>query len=321
MAAAAEPAKDNRFLKTIASCVAVALAYFVAARLGLSFAFGAKQVTAVWPPSGIALAAVIMLGLRVWPGVLAGAFFANILASEPAAVATGIAIGNTLEAVVGAWMLRRFAGFDPGFARQKDVLALMLFSAEISTAVAATGGVLSLCLGGVQSWANFPNLWLLWWLGDASGIIIVAPLLMIWIGKPVTMPFRPHQTLAEGFLLLFALSAACLVALSFSIIPGIVVFPFVVWSALRFGQYGTTLVTLVAGAIFMIGTAHGEGVFGNHSLDVNLMQLQVFMAVVGVTGLSLGTAVAARDDAEQRLEESKERIELIFQLVCGNGGY
>lgn len=307
----AEVLKENSALKTAVACAAVAAAYFAAARLGLSFAFGAEQVTAVWPPSGIALAALIMLGARVWPGVLAGAFFANILANEPAAVAVSISIGNTLEAVAGAWMLRRFAGFDQGFPRQKDVLALVLFSAEISTAIAATIGVAALCLGKVQPWGDAAQLWLLWWLGDAAGVIIVAPLFLIWAGKPLAMPFRPHQTIAEGFMMLVCLAAACVAALVLGIVPGIAVFPFVVWAALRFGPYGTTLVTLIAAGILMTGTIHGAGLFAGLSLNTSLMQLQAFMAVVGVTGLSLGTAISARNDAEHRLQESKERIDLI----------
>ncbi|MEZ0225460.1 MAG: PAS domain S-box protein [Alphaproteobacteria bacterium] len=303
---------SNSILKTAGACAVVGIGYFLAARLGLSFAFGPEQVTAVWPPSGIALAAVLMLGGRVWPGIFVGAFVANLLApKETVTVAFCISVGNTLEAVAGAWMLHRFAAFDRGFSRQKDVLALVLFSAEISTAISATIGVVALCLGRVQPWSEAVPMWLLWWLGDAAGIIIVAPLLLIWAGKRLGIPFRPHQTFAEAFLMLACLAASCLAALMLSIVPGIAVFPFVVWSALRFGQYGTTLVTLVAGAILMTGTVHGAGLFGAHSLNINLMQLQAFMAVVGVTGLSLGTAISARNEAEQRLQESKERIELI----------
>jgi two-component system, LuxR family, sensor kinase FixL len=305
------PESRSGIVHDILVCLGFAAAYFAAARLGLSFAFGAKQVTAIWPPSGIALAALLMSGTRVWPGILAGAFLANIMASEPAAVAVGISIGNTLEAVAGAWMLRRFAGLDAGFERQKDVLALLLFAAELSTAIAATIGVVSLCLGGVQPWRDAVHLWLLWWLGDGTGIVIVAPLLLIWLGKPLTLPYRPQQTLAEGFILLLALVASCWVSLEFSIVPGIAVFPFVVWSALRFGQYGATLVTLVSCVTQVYGTLNGLGLFAGHSPNVNLMQLQAFMAVVGMTGLSLGTAVTSRNEAERRLEESKERIELI----------
>src|SRR5207253_5366464 len=140
---------------------------FGAAKLGLSLAFVAEQVTIVWPASGIALAVVLLFGYRFWPGVALGAFLANWTVHEPPLVAGGIAVGNTLEAVVGAWLLRRFVGFDNSLERLKDVFGLVTLAAGVSTTVSATIGVTSLCLGGVQSWGDFSSLWWTWWLGDA----------------------------------------------------------------------------------------------------------------------------------------------------------
>src|SRR5262245_44494042 len=157
--------------------VAVAACYFGAAKLGLSLAFLAEQVSVVWPPSGIALAVLLIFGYQFWPGIVLGAFLANWSTSthEPPLVAFGIAIGNTLEAVVGAWLLRQYAGFSNPLDRLRDVLALIGLAAGLSTTVSATIGVTSLCLGGVQSWNDFAPLWWLWWLGDATGDLIVAP--------------------------------------------------------------------------------------------------------------------------------------------------
>jgi integral membrane sensor domain MASE1 len=145
----------------------LAAVYFGAAKLGLTMAFVAEQVTAVWPPTGIALAALLFFGYRVWPGIALGAFLANATANEPLATATGIALGNTLEALAGAWMLRRLVQFDPALGRVKDVLGLVVLAAVLSTLVSATVGVTSLCLGGVKPWTAYPAIWTVWWLGDA----------------------------------------------------------------------------------------------------------------------------------------------------------
>src|SRR5262245_14977688 len=164
--------------------LALALLYVLAARLGFSVALEAEQVTTVWPPTGIALAAVLLFGVRVWPAIALGAFVANVTMHEPFLTAVGVALGNTLEALVGAWLLRRLAGFDNRLERLRDVLALVALGALVSTTISATIGVLSLCLGGVQPWDQFGSLWALWWLGDASGALVVAPLLLTWAHRP-----------------------------------------------------------------------------------------------------------------------------------------
>src|SRR5256885_1736020 len=158
------PPRPWRYLTGV---LALAAVYFAAAKLGLALAFVAEQVTVVWPPSGIALAALLLGGYRLWPGVAVGAFLANATAHEPPLVAAGIAAGNTLEAVLGAWLLRRLVGFGTSLERVKDVLALATLAAGASTTVSATVGVTSLCLGGLQPWAAFDSLWWTWWLGDA----------------------------------------------------------------------------------------------------------------------------------------------------------
>jgi integral membrane sensor domain MASE1 len=136
--------------RTLAAMLGLAALYFGAAKLGLSMAISAEQVSAVWPPTGLALAAVLLFGYRIWPGIWLGALFANATANEPIATACGIAVGNTLEAVIGSWLLRRFVAFDNSLERLKDVLGLIVVAAGISTAISATIGVASLCLGNVQ---------------------------------------------------------------------------------------------------------------------------------------------------------------------------
>src|SRR5688572_17452432 len=170
----------------------LAAVYFGAAKLGLTMAFVSEQVTAVWPPTGIALAAVILLGYRVWPGITLGAFLANVTAAAPLDAAVGIALGNTLEALAGAWALRCLVKFDPALERAQDVLGLVVLAAGLSTMISATIGVASLCLAGVKGWSAYPAMWRVWWLGDAMGDLIVAPLFLTWAGWRF-LPWRPQR--------------------------------------------------------------------------------------------------------------------------------
>src|SRR6185369_12411587 len=159
----------------------VAAVYFGTAKLGLTMAFLAEQVSPVWPATGIALAAVLLFGPRVWPGIALGALLANATADEPLLIAAGIAVGNTLEALVGAWLLRQGRRFRLGLDGIADALALVGLAAGVSTAVAATVGVTSLCAGGLEPWSRFGALWGVWWLGDAMGALVMAPLLLTWL--------------------------------------------------------------------------------------------------------------------------------------------
>src|SRR5206468_11331035 len=152
--------------------------YFAAAKLGFVFAIVAKQVTVVWPPTGIALAALLVLGPCYWPGTAVGACLANATADEPLWTAGGIAVGNTLEAVVGAWLLHRL-GVRTTLDRLRDVLALILGAALASTMVSATIGAASLC-HAAGAWTSFWSLWRDWYIGDGMGDLVVAPLLLVW---------------------------------------------------------------------------------------------------------------------------------------------
>jgi integral membrane sensor domain MASE1 len=186
----------------------LAAVYFGAAKLGLTMALVAEQVTAVWPPTGIALAALVLFGSRAWPGITLGAFLANATANAPLGTAAGIALGNTLEALLGAWLLRRLVGFDKALERVQDVLGLVVLAAGVSTMVSATIGATSLCLGGLRPWTAYPALWSVWWLGDAIGDVVVAPLLLTWAGWR-RMPWRPRRV-AEAAALLLGLVAVSL---------------------------------------------------------------------------------------------------------------
>src|SRR3954465_5363035 len=170
---AVKPLRDGA--KAAIACAVLFVAYFVTARLGLLLGAVAGFATLVWPPTGISLAALYFFGLRLWPGVLIGALCVNLAVGAPAPVALAIASGNTLEAIAGAWLLRR-AGFEPKLDRIADVVWLILAAGIGSTAVSAVIGASSLRLGGIVSSDGFGHALRAWWIGDMLGDLEVAPL-------------------------------------------------------------------------------------------------------------------------------------------------
>ncbi|HEV8239200.1 MAG TPA: MASE1 domain-containing protein [Thermoanaerobaculia bacterium] len=293
----------------------VAAVYFGVAKLGLSMAFLAEQVSPVWPATGFALAAVLLLGPRVWPGIALGALLANLTANEPLLVAMGIAAGNTLEALVGRWLLQQGRRFRLGLDGMADALALVGLAAGVSTTVAATVGVTSLCAGHVEAWSRFGALWGIWWLGDAMGALVTAPLLLTWLAPGQgRWPPRRALELSAGIAL-----GAVVCALVFAarpragLAPGpsleYAAFPFLVWAALRGGPRGAALVTFVTSAVAIGGTLAGAGPFAAVPPHEALVLLQTYMGVVAVTGLFLGAAVAERDRAERARAELSQQSE------------
>jgi len=255
-------------------------------------------VTAVWPPTGFAIAAILRFGRRSAIGVFLGALIANATAHEPFAVATGIAIGNTAEAMLAVMLMRRFE-FDAALSRVRDVLVL-IGAIAVSPIIAATVGVASLGLGGVQPVSALPALWWLWWMGDALGGLIVAPFILVWTER------RRRGDVVEGLIGIVLLAAVC--AASFVISRRVqateyVVFPFVIWAALRFGPLGTATAAIVSNAIAVWGTHLGRGPFAGAGPEQGFVLLQIFMAVVVTTGLLLGAITAQYRQAQQRKDE------------------
>jgi len=290
----------SRFIYFL-SLLVLAASYFAVSKFGLALAFDAEQVTLVWPPTGIALAAVLLWGSRMWPGVALGAFLANVTTNEPVLTAAAIAGGNTMEAVVAAWLLRR-AWFHTDLGQMKDVQALLLYSAIASTMISATIGVTSLCLGGVQPWDIYWPLWRTWWLGDAAGALIFAPPILVWSRHPAWRwsPARVFEALLMATLFL----VVCISIFTDPTVAGFrsstftyFIFPCLIIAALRFGQHGTTFLTLAAAMIAIWATVHGFGPFTALSISQSLTLLQIFMPVVAVTGLMLSAAINERNEA------------------------
>ena len=280
--------------------------YFIAGKLGLQVASPNPSATAVWPPTGIALAAILILGNRVWPAILVGAFFVNFTTAGTLATSLGIAVGNTLEAVLGAYLVRRFAGGRLTLMRAEYLFRFIVYAALFSTAVCATCGVLTLTVSGVARWSEFGPIWLTWWLGDMVGDLVVAPFLLAW--SLWRREGEAPGTALEAVALLGVLVLAAMIVFG-GLFPSstkhypleFLCLPFLLWGAFRFGQRGAATSTLVLTAVAIWGTVRGLGPFASYSSGDSLILLQAYIGVAAITTLMLAAVVAERRDAERRL--------------------
>lgn len=294
--------KQSETLRRVVLLLGLAAVYYLAAKAGLQFAYANSSVSTVWPPSGIALAAFVLFGYRVWPAVLGAAFLANLTTSGPVVASIGIAVGNTLEGLLGAFLVNRFARGGRVFDRVRDIFRFAFLAALISTVVSATIGVVSLLLEHQIAWTGAGRLWLTWWLGDAVGDIVYAPPLILWIGvKPL-----PRLTMRQA---LEALAAACATALvTFAIFGGVfperhyaltvLLWPVLIWVAFRFGPREAASAILIVSVVSILQTLHGFGPFARLSRSESFVLLQVWTGITAVTSLVLAAVVAAQRDIE-----------------------
>jgi PAS domain S-box-containing protein len=291
----------TRYFQTAAFIVVLAVLYFCAGSFGLSLAHVHPSASAVWPPSGIALAAILLWGSRLWPGIFLGAFAINIAAAGSVVTALSIAAGNTLEAILGAALVFRFANGPNAFEQTKNILKFILLAGILSTAVGATIGAFSLSLGGLARWDDFFNIWLTWWLGDAVGNLIVGSLLVLWVSQPL-LPIKTVQVLEASALLLVLVLVGWLLFLT-KIPTGLEYFALVplLWAALRFGRRGAVASAFAMSAVALWGTLRGLGPFVTSDPNQSLLMLQVFMATVTVTSLVMASVILERRRLEQRL--------------------
>ncbi|MFL5870670.1 MAG: PP2C family protein-serine/threonine phosphatase [Solirubrobacterales bacterium] len=280
--------------------IVLAAVYYGAGKLGLSLAFMTPSVTAIWPPTGIALAAVVLLGYRIWPGVALGAFLANAWTGVPLYTALGITLGNTLEALVGAYLLVEVADFRPSLDRVRDVLAVVVLGGVLSTIVSATIGTTSVLIGNEIDGSQFGSTWRTWWLGDMGGDLIVATALLVAVTH---WPYRDLPGRALEALGLGALTAgtAALVfttetPMTFLIVPPLVVV------ALRFLQPGSVAASLILAAIAIPLTENGHGPFASESPDDRLLLAQALIGISSVTTLIVAAVISERRRVEHTLE-------------------
>jgi integral membrane sensor domain MASE1 len=278
--------------------VALTAAYYVVGRLSLDLSLVGKSVTPLWGPTGLALVEIFLVGYRVWPAITVAAFLVNLPISPSPEVALGIAVGNTLAPLAAAWLLRTVR-FDRHLARPRDALALVV-AGTAATTLSASGGTSLLVLSGAVPSMHFGSTWLVWWTGDAMGMLLVAP--FVWSLRPGLVEWtwlRLLEAVGLGAVLL-----ATLVIATTRAEPGLfVVLPPLVWIAWRFHQQGAAPAGLLTSILMTEAAVHGDGRFAHLSLASAMVTLQSFNATVALVGLFAAAAISDRARVLGRLRQ------------------
>jgi PAS domain S-box-containing protein len=296
----------RRHVRGVVCLLLVGGSYYGAAKLGLSLSVSQGVITPVWPPSGIALASLLILGVRYWPAVAAAAFLANATGDPTVAVAAGIAVGNTLAAVAGAVLVQRI-GFTPALDRVRSVLALVVGGAGVSTAIAATNGVTVLTIAGERE-GSFGGSWLLWWFGDAMGILVLAPILLVLSDAAKRGRPRPAHLLEGAGLLVAIVAVSAIVFLAGAWRYPYLIFPFLLWAAIRFRQVGAAASAFIVGAIGTWGAVDGSFPLSAETATERVQLAQASFAVVVVSLLVVGATLAEREAATRALAQTASRL-------------
>ena len=317
-------------MKRAASILVLALLYITAAKLSLLLAVVNPYATAVWPPTGIALASLLVFGKRLWPGVALGAFVVNLTTGAgfnavDFAAALAIAAGNTLEALAGRYLVERFAGGARAFDRARDVFLFTLLASGVSTLVSAAIGVVSLSLAGLADWKNAGAIGVTWWIGDAGGDLIVAPALLLWMTDG-----RLRWTRAQAAEIASAALATALLALiAFTGIvaphgPGMglafLLMPPLLWSAFRLGRRETAAIVLLADAIAVWAWNSGR-LTGDLAPTYAALQVQAFMGVTSIMLLALAAEVFQRQVQQERVLARERELKLVIDGMPGLVSY
>src|SRR5262249_44010380 len=275
--------------------LALAAVYLAIGRLGLEIAGYAHSVTLVWPPAGIALAALVLGGRRLWPGIALGAFVVNLTTGSPASVALGIATGNTLGALAGLVLVERI-GLRASLNRRRDVFGLFT-AAACFPLVSASVGVASITLGGVIPSSQALGAWVWWWVGDGVGILLITPVLLTWFSpNPVGARGRSLEALALAVVLaatsaiiFFGGAGAPQYPFTFAIVPPLA------WAASRFGPRGASLAALTTSTIAIAGTLAARGPFADYPLQQALLFLELLTSTLSAMAFLLAAEVSERE--------------------------
>ena len=295
------------FVRHAVVLAAVFAVYYGLGRLGLTFSALNENATAVWPPSGYALAAFIVFGTRIWPAVLGGAFLVYFTTTGALLSSIAIGVGNTFEGLVAATLVDRLADGADVFRRVRTVFRFAAI-AMFSTSISATWGATSVTLLGSATWTDYSYIWMTWWLGNLSGALVVTPFMLLWATTPIGRVRWLEAVEAAGLLIL-------LVGVGLVVFGGrfpsdvktypleFLCVPFLLWAAFRFGQREVATAIAVLSSIAVWGTLRGYGPFVQTTQDESLVLLQAYTSVMAVMGAALATVVMQQKLAEAQLHE------------------
>jgi PAS domain S-box-containing protein len=312
---------QSRIGRYLAQVTLVAIAIAVGARLAFAIQGVNPFASSVWPPAGIAQAGLLLFGPKVWPAIVLGIFFLNLVnpSEQIFAIWVGGNVGAVLQAVFAATVLR-WLGFRPSLERLKDVVNLILFGGLVSTQISCTIGAFSIYLAGKVDWTEYWSLRWNWWLGDAMGVLILTPLILIFLRPKATANrFKRLTELPKNYLIWRGVWLILLIGVSWLVFESkndasisrypleYLPFPLIIWAALQFGQRAAVLASFIVSSIAIFGSSHGGGPFIAKSENINqaILFLQAFMAVVTITSLLLAATVAERAEAENSLRVSE----------------
>jgi signal transduction histidine kinase len=296
--------------------VLLTVAYFTVGKLGLVFPLMRPSITPVWPPSGIAVAALLIFGYRLWPGVFLGALAVELTTACGFLTSLFVAGGNTVESLVAVWLANRFAGGQNFFKRPWDVVKFTVLVGMASPLISPPLGVRGISLSRFIPWASDPSIGLIWWLSDAVSLLVLTPLLVVWAVTPWRR-WSLRQTLEFGLLLLLvmvlgeAVFGGAAPATAKGYLFSYLCLPLLFWVAFRFSEREMMTATFVLGIVVMWDTLHGYGMFTQVSPDQPLLVYHGFLVTASVMSLSLAAVVGQRRRASQELRTANQMLRML----------
>ncbi|OGS93125.1 MAG: hypothetical protein A2061_00960 [Gallionellales bacterium GWA2_59_43] len=319
--------------KDIPALLGFALLYALLVRLTLAYLTTDGNISAVWIPSGLGVAAVLLGGRKYLLPVFFGALLAYLAAGRPLVASSLVALSNVAEPLVVSWLLSRPDRFDLKLKKSADYLWLVI-AGTLASGVAAAMGVSTLLFNGIVSAAQFPHGLMLWWMGNLLGIVLIAPLILIWRTWPGSWFNTPARMLETAALLTTSILLAGMTfngwlheLLDLTERSHLILLP-VAWAAIRFGRHGVSLLLLQAALQALLGAINGTGHFANDIAETELINYWSYVMTGSFVGIVLATIFHERRQNERRLAESEARMQAILDhapvgiwLVGADGRY